>query len=430
MSSRTLVFGYVDSWLTARSSEVHPPKKKKLHCAVLCSLSHMVAFGKIVLPAIAAVSVVLPGGVARSHLRAARASKLHPALTTGDQWLAHLKQEDLQASLLNFENATLKHSNLGGLGPDKGPETLVISQAGAREGTTISMKFTVADGHTYSGKPENNGVSNGISTINVLNGASTSLNVELEDDKGNAVTLDRFFMTVFDIDAGSVAGDGTDPGKKAGVEEVEFTGINGYYMHPDAQILVTEKQDGFLGLVANLTGTEGDNPSSPWSLTKDQLRKTVMVEYVNVSSFTMNLAIGSQPGTNGRNFQLAGISDLIYSPFGPCAVATYVDLSQSTVSYNNLAGVEPTKQALVFSNAVSFLGSSVDLVITVFGGSYNPTAPSSNGFFGSLGQIDMGPKAKVKVDFTFVKTGTSVPVALPLFSHSTASTKLPAASRG
>lgn len=338
---------------------------------------------------------------------------MYGADTEDGGWMARVSEPEMKDSLLNFEHASLKHSNLGGLGPDRGQEALIISQVGLVGGVSINMRFSVADGYAYDAKAESNGVSNGVASINLLNGAESVLNVELIDDDGNALALPRFFMSVLDVDAGSVPGDGSDPSKGAGIEEVEFSNISSYYIETGAQILVEETPAGGLRLTANLTGNEADNPSSPWGMSNDQLMKTAMVEFTGVSSFTMRLAISSQPGTSGRNFQLAGISDMITAPFGACAQATYLDLAQSTVTYNNLAGRMPGAKAMIFERAAELDGAGVDLVVTLKNRNYNPLVPSNNGKFGSLGQINLGIRDKARFNFSFVHSGTSRPVALP-----------------
>jgi len=345
---------------------------------------------------------------------------LRPSTRSGVEhlWEAALTGTEMSDALLNFEEATLVHSNLGGQGPDKGQESLIISKTGLHGNTTISMKFTVADGSTYEGKSENNGVHNGVASINLLNGGHTTLNVELLDGNRQPLTIPHFFMSVLDIDAGSVPGDGSDPNKKAGIEEVEFFGIDGYYIDPAAQILVEEKPHDGLSLVANLTGNEADNPTSPWGMTHDQILKTAMVEFIDVQSFQMKLAIGSQPGTNGRNFQLTGICDLIAAPFGPCKQATFMDLGKSTLVYNNLAGKKPGPKEMVFASAATFEGAAVDLVVKFKHGNYTPPSPAKNGKFGDLGQINMGGGDEARFSFTFVETGTKTPVELPDFFFS------------
>lgn len=322
-------------------------------------------------------------------------------------WMGQLAWSQKQKALLNFENATLTHNNLGGKGPDEGPEVMMISNTGLFGRRNVSLMISVAEGHDYEPvKPERNGVSNGVASINLKDGHETLLNVGIFDEKGAPLSIPRFFMTVLDIDSGS---------NGAGVEEVEFAGVHGYYVAPSANIIVQGSGDRGLDLRANVTGTERDNPLSPWDMRQDQLNKAAMVEFVNVSNFSMRLAISNQSGETGRNFQLAGISDLITAPFGPCSQGVSLNISNSTVVYNNLDGAEPTSQSMVFSNAVTFQGAGVDLVVEFVRGIYSPTNPSHNGKFGAFGQINMGPLDAAKFDFKFVKAGTSESIALPDF---------------
>merc|ERR1719223_1762960 len=117
----------------------------------------MMAFGRLLAPALAAMCALLPRRAAGLELRAASAARLQPrgvedlygADTEDGGWMARVSEPEMKDSLLNFEHASLKHSNLGGLGPDRGQEALIISQVGLVGGVSINMRFSVADGYAY-----------------------------------------------------------------------------------------------------------------------------------------------------------------------------------------------------------------------------------------------------------------------------------------
>lgn len=380
----------------------------------------MFAPGRMLPAVVAALGGVSPRGVAGMSLRAARGASVQmqhrgEVSSTPPSWFPAASPEDEDSALLNFENATLTHSNLGGLGPDGGEESMIITKAGSLGDVSISMKFSVAAGYKYEAHPENNGVKDGIATINLLSDERTVFKVELIGGSGEPLKLPRFFMTVLDIDAGSVAGDGSDPKKKAGIEIVAFPEISAYYMLPHAQIKVQEPGRG-VAFIANLTGNAADNPTSPWSLNHDQELKTAMAEFKDISSFTMELEVANQAGDGGRNFQLAGISELLKAPFGGCTKPAYLDLTHASVSLSNLAGADTDQASLmIFEGAGTIHGTDIDLWVEKIGGSYEPYDPAKDGKHGHLGQINMGSSDETTFRFTFVSSLLGAPVELSKF---------------
>jgi len=313
---------------------------------------------------------------------------------------------------LSFENATLQHNNLGGLGPDNGPECLCVGNVGLlNDSTAISMELTVAEGFQYFAHTKQNQLQNGILYINLINGGHTMLNVTLVDGAGKPVTLPRFFITVLDIDAANLTGNGTDPDQSEGVEVVTLTDYSNYFVKPGRNIIVNEKHNA-LRLTANNTGTYADNPATPYNLTGKQLHKAALVEFRNVSTFTVRLAVTEEHTSKGRNFQLTGVSDMITAPFGECSRANFLRLGQATVVYNNLDGKKAGRREMVFQHALEYGGLSVDLAVILKGGRYNPGTPGNNGMFGRLGKVNLGYNDSADFVFEFRSTESSEPIII------------------
>lgn len=376
----------------------------------------MAAFAGKVLSACAAACAMAPQGVAGKRLRSASSSG-NEVLSAS--WWARPSEGDRSATLLDFAHANMTHSNLGGLGPDHGEDCITIHQAGMSDGTGVTMKLRVAEGYDYDGIVTENKLHGGLLYINVLNGYETKLDVELLDHTGARKTLPRFFMSILDIDAGSILGDGLDPSYAAGLEIVSFTNVSAYYMEEDARIYVKHADSQGIIITANQSGSAADNPTSPWNLNQEQLGKAVMVEFHHMSNFSMGLTVLNQQGHNGRNFLVTGISDMINSPFGFCDDAAYFAIGDATVTWNNLDGsIWGRTQRITYENAGVIHGTNVDLWVDFVGGQYNPTAPTSNGLHGHLGNINMGVEDSATFSFTFVLSGTNEPVALTDFFFS------------
>jgi len=350
-------------------------------------------------------------------LRAVPGLKLRAIESSHPQaWVPVLTSTDKDSGLLDFASAKLIHNNLGGAGPDTGDESMIISNTGLFGNLSIMVKISLMPGYTYNGKSENNGLSNGILTINILGGAETSFLVEILDGLSRPLVLPRFFMSILDIDAGSLHNQGNHPGKAGGVEVVAFSNISAYYKMDSTKVYVIEGTDYGTSFIANMTGSVADNPSSAWDMNAEQKEKTVVAEFRDLSSYRMSLRVYQQEGSGGRNFMVTGVSDLIAAPFGECSEAVYLDLKGSTVSINNLDNADPTlPKQLRFEKAGRIHGTSVDLWIEWLDGSYNPPNPLKNGLSGQLGQINMGATDTAKFRFSFVKKGTQEPVELSDF---------------
>jgi len=381
----------------------------------------MAAFTGKVLSACLAASSLSPLGVAGLRLQEAGTSSKSPRRSgpSTSQWFERVSEIDRTDALLNFDQAKMTHSNLGGMGPEYGEDCITITQAGETDDKSITMKIRIADGFVYDGVVENNVLEGGLLSINVLNGHHTKLDVELLDHTGAPFVLPRFFISVLDIDAGSVIGAGKDASKASGLEDVSFNNVSAYYMMQDARIYAESLGAHDIHFVANQTGNQADNPTSAFHLNDEQLGKAAMVEFHNISNFSMGLHVYNQAGKSGRNFLLTGISPMISAPFGGCANQAYFHIGHANVTQNNLDGKTwGRSQRIVYENAGVIHGTTVDLWVDLVEGVYKPADSSRNGLYGHLGNINMGLNDSATFSFTFVLNGTNTPVALTDFFFS------------
>lgn len=366
---------------------------------------------------VAALCTMGPRRAVGLHVRSAAGPFVQPPAGKMP-WLPRLELTDMSLPF-SFKHARISHNNLGGLGPDEGEASFIIAHAGKVEGEPFDLKFKVAEGSTYKGKTEKNQLLDGIVTINVHDGEQTKLDAEVLSSTGHPLELSRFFVSIFDIDAGSSR---TEDHALDSVEVASVGPFDAYYMRPDACVNVVHANTGLLGLHANETGHLADNPSSPWDLSELQSRKAAMVEIRGRSTFSMEIGVRSQePREDGRNFQFSGMSAMFSMPFGPCRQASFLKMSEASVIYNNLDGSAPSDNEIPdarqvrYANAGRIGGESVDLLVEHVGGTYNPADSTKTGLRGSLGQINFGMNDTTKLRFTIVSHSKSSPVEVQDF---------------
>jgi len=379
----------------------------------------VLAAGKMFLPTSVVLCSMLMRRVASVHWRVVNRPNVRSLGDESQDWYARTTTTD-HSKYPFFATAELTHNNLGGLGPDSGEESFVITQV--LGSMPVRMKFTVADGCTYNGKPEKNAFEGGVASISVLGAETLFLNVEVLDASDAPLHLSRFFLTVLDIDAGSVTGDGEEPDEMADIEEVTFVNISSYYLTSGANIKVSGQGTGNITFVANLTGNGGDNPTSPWNLTKLQMERSAMVEFRKTQRFAMSFSVKNKHASSGRQFLISGVSDLISASFGPCDQAEHLALGGASIVYNNLVGDpldgDEQPRQIRYGGAGVVNGRDVDLWVELVRGTYNPVTKSKNGLYGNLGQISMGSNDSATFKFMFKESNTASPLTLSKFFFS------------
>lgn len=322
-------------------------------------------------------------------------------------WFPRSSPDD---SMFNFNEAVMTHSNLFGLGPDSGDKSIIYHRVGSYNGEILDLVMRVVGQGGYDGVVDNNILDHDalMGIINMKTNLTTDLELFIRSNvTGLKVVLPRFFFTVFDIDAGSIAGQGDDGAREAGVESNTLGPLYAFYTRKDAHLVISRDpaRPDFVKFTAATGGTEADNPADPFSLTDDQARKTVMGEFRNVDHFYMRMAVTD--GWGHRNMLFSGVSEMASSMFGPCYASNFwqsgsVKLAQP---WNG--------SAMIFDTVMHLDGLPVDMSVKLVDGFYAPLNVSLNGLEGKMGQINMGTDDLAAFKFAFWVSGTELPVTVP-----------------
>ena len=253
---------------------------------------------------------------------------------------------------LNFDNASLVVSNLGGLGGPTGsnvngpPVMRIGGVATLADGTVIDLEISnVTAYEAFSSdqndlKPKSGGT---FGSINML--APRSSDVEstfvqlrfafLSASDDSLVTLGRTYVTFYDFDnsrsglrecmqvRGGVVGEALTADTELELFEINQTeiaanGVSG--LDPTLQQIIASQPAGLInwdtseggvsrGYCSRVEGTGKDNPDDPRELTAVQRSRSVLLTLDRVSSFDVRYALVGGTGT-GRNFLFAGYSNV------------------------------------------------------------------------------------------------------------------------
>merc|ERR1719201_3109666 len=105
---------------------------------------------------------------------------------------------------IDFTQASVLHSNLGGAGPDTGDETLVFGnvQAGVNLVITATSPYSPNTVNAQGGILRND-IKNGFGAVNLTSGSSVDLKFQFQDaNSGQPKVMDSFLFTFFDADHG------------------------------------------------------------------------------------------------------------------------------------------------------------------------------------------------------------------------------------
>jgi len=210
----------------------------------------------------------------------------------------------------NFEHAEVTHRNLGGVGPDKGPEHLMYKGIGKFNGNPFDMKVVVHNADYKAGKPKKTGLEGKSGQINVKVDSQANMTFSFIDDAdGSPVTLPAFYISIFDIDWGPAAD-----------EVVMVKGYEEIVIPTDHEYDVCDgpASDGKT-FTSTMPGNACDNPPDPENLgiitckdlTVDTEKRSFSMLFKEKSSFDITFVVPGKEGktpfkTAGRNMQFAG----------------------------------------------------------------------------------------------------------------------------
>lgn len=193
------------------------------------------------------------------------------------------------------------HNNLGGVGPDSGPEGLFY-HVRSSQGKDFEMRVHAEDFNCPF--PDQNGMKGEFATVNVASESDVSLHFRFHDwHTKAAVTMDDFALTFVDLDHG--------PGN-AGVEELVVRGDwTQAVVAEDTNLLVqTPEESDRIAFRATDEAAKPDEPKTPNTLTLGQFNKAVTVKFSFAKAFTATVKVLTR-SYYPRFFQFVGQGSIL-----------------------------------------------------------------------------------------------------------------------
>jgi len=275
--------------------------------------------------------------------------------------------------------------------------------------------------------PDLNGRSGCLGQLNIVAPGDATIKFSLVQAGTDVpVSAPTYEMTVFDLDS-SPAG----MTEKVGV--MNYTSIEAVKLVPvisDAGIAWFEA-----------TEVAVPNPSNLDNMTTEQIEASFSVTYKDTSEWVVQFHAQSVDDTgNGRNFFFAGASCASANrhectcppptpvptpaPTPPCPVPKVCscldEAATSDKSYVdwNMCTSEIETGHRGFPIRYKEVSPSVDLVLTNLT-AYSANSPNKNGRKGCVGQLNIDAPGNAVIQFTFVQSGTDIPVAVgPVYEMS------------
>jgi len=208
---------------------------------------------------------------------------------------------------LKFWQAQRTHSNLGGMGPDDGDESMRLSNLGNFNGEAFDLilKSTTSRYVTKKTHAQYNGVYGffGYLTMKIDSGADFKFTI-VKAGTDTPMVLPKFFFTLFDLDSGNP----NDP--TMGEEIVTAGGFDKYIVPPDTELDIKDVGNGKTRFRSTVYGTGGDNPSDPHNMTPQQRSRAVTFQYTDASEFEITYDLSPGSASPGRDVYFAGRSQL------------------------------------------------------------------------------------------------------------------------
>merc|ERR1719230_1670726 len=150
-----------------------------------------------------------------------------------DQFEVESMQICDEARTLDLARARVTHSNLGGAGPDSGPETLVYSNVFPNTDLTVTATSPYTPNLlNANGGVLHNGLHGGFGVINMACDSSVDLKFQFVDaNTGSAVTPAPFVFTWFDSDHGLA---------HTSRESITVRGFSSYHITDNAALDIVE----------------------------------------------------------------------------------------------------------------------------------------------------------------------------------------------
>jgi len=196
----------------------------------------------------------------------------------------------------NIADSTVRHSNLGGMGPDLSADpTIVLDNFATYWGNSVML--VIKNLTKYEPKDSTAVTSNGkdgkFGTINVKTATETKLSFEFQIG-GTLAIMDTVPFSFFDLDSDN------DLAANETMGVFHTTRYTSKALDPLTEVVYSVAPDGRDMFTSSTPGAGADNPTDPMSLTDQQKRRSVQLVFHSVSH--LDLSFGSVgTGIGGRN---------------------------------------------------------------------------------------------------------------------------------
>jgi len=225
---------------------------------------------------------------------------------------------------IDFTQANVVHSNLGGAGPDSGDETLVFGNVkpGVNLAVTATSPYSPNSVNAQGGILRND-IKNGFGAINLASGSSVDLKFQFQDAAtGAPKIMESFLFTFFDADHGMA---------HESREAITVTGFSSFKYSEETALDITDTATDDAALAAGagvatftstMRGGNVDNPTNPLALNELQERRTVVLMFENKADFTVSAGESGYANPQGRNIFFSGTSSVVCLPEAKCSSYT------------------------------------------------------------------------------------------------------------
>jgi len=199
----------------------------------------------------------------------------------------------------------VSQNNLGGTGPDNGPEELVYRGSKLvpnEDMMDMELAVAVKDGSDYAKGTLLNGLFGDYGVVAVKAGTEVTLQFSFRDPATkNPVFLRELYMSFLDLDQGALG---------SSSEYVETAGFTQKIIMPESEIR-EDQANGLTRFSATTAGTTVDNPKDPNLLTIQQRNRVVTLTFTDTSG--MEATLGCSVGSTDCDFMFAVEPSLLCS---------------------------------------------------------------------------------------------------------------------
>jgi len=271
----------------------------------------------LVVASVAMVATILEGKISAIH-----------TTTNHIAAISQLSTEDPCADHPMIKLTKVVHNNLGGKGPDTGPEGLVYEAENVVPGKTPEPLLLVinASNSDIDTDPNANGFHGKYARIAAKGGTHIDTTFELlKKETREPAIIRELDITFFDLDTHSTGN---------ALEYVQLDGFQQYFLTKNTQVEHKEGSDGYTSFRATKAGGSNDNPTDPLLLTVEQKDKAVTIRYIDAHTFHVKF------GAEGANHQHRWFN-FVFRPSLLCAKTQDSDEDPDIVT----VGEEPTTTA-------------------------------------------------------------------------------------